>query len=729
MISLLPTLNRNTVSIFARILAPLALLWSIAWPEYSHFRIERTDAPTNALSAHASMPSVELLDELANMNLAVSLGIPIDRRADFAKQILDGQLIAPQFLSEPASLTGWPADLHLGGPTFQLILASLALEELLLEEFERTNENRFLSAARERILLFADWEKQQREPVAFLWNDHAIAARVPVLIRLWRHVRNDPNSAPDQLRSLVELIERSGKLLSKDSLFTARTNHGVMQNIALMQLSAAFPHLPEASQWLSLAMQRLELQLPFYVSKEGVVLEHSAEYHVFGNELLALAVRLAYLNGYPPSQSLVNSLLKASEFTKILMRPDGTLPIFGNTVAGISSTQIAAGSLATTPVSKIGPPFPESDFGSALFPISGYAIWWNKGTSLSQTVVAWAKHDRHGHKHADEPSVNFWSKGYDWISGTGYWPYGDQNFSNANGWLGSNAPHEENEKANSLRDSNLLSSGENDGFRFIELETKRDHGFSVRRQILQLQPETLLVLDFFSQAKEPVQTVWTMDPRIALSHLENDSYVGKVAGSAAQIAVSFASHPSSKMDIASYRGSQFPFAGWVVTHHLPTAAPALLTRLNNSSGVIATLISLENDSRTPILDLFGDPQAISWKVSASSQSGEYSVERSDSVVSVKKGRQIVQISLATPADISTPVKELRGAMTKAIETYPPWRPLKGYRQRLCVAIGILWIALEFVLLLFRRQHSVWANSAILVTWLLFAWWTHALYLR
>ena len=86
-------------------------------------------------------------------------------------------------------LVGWPADLLHGGPSFQLSLASLDLENLLLDEFEYSGDRRYYRAARDRILAFANWEEQQRKPIAFLWNDHAIAARIAVIVRFWRYLR------------------------------------------------------------------------------------------------------------------------------------------------------------------------------------------------------------------------------------------------------------------------------------------------------------------------------------------------------------------------------------------------------------------------------------------------------------------------------------------------------------------------------------------------------------
>ena len=221
-----------------------------------------------------------------------------------------------------------------GGPSFQLSLASLDLENLLLEEFEYSGDHRYYRVARDRILAFADWEEQQRKPVAFLWNDHAIAARIAVIVRLWRYLRVDADATDSQKASLIGFVMRSGELLAKKKLFTVRTNHGVMQNIALLQVTGAFPLLPKTKDWRNLAIERLELQLGFYVSDEGVVLEHSAGYHLIGTKLLAEAARLIRLNGMAPSDRLLAAIQGTEKFSRILLRPDGTLPVFGNTVAG-----------------------------------------------------------------------------------------------------------------------------------------------------------------------------------------------------------------------------------------------------------------------------------------------------------------------------------------------------------------------------------------------------------
>ena len=273
-------IQSNAFFFVVRLLPPLLLIFSIYFPEHYTFSVDRTRPSNEMLNNLNKVPARAVLDEIAAISLGTSFAVSDSRRKSMANASLEGQLIAPELQSASVPLLGWSADLLHGGPSFQLTLASLSLENLLLEEFEHSGDRRYYEVARDRILAFANWEEQQRKPVAFLWNDHAIAARISVIVRLWQHLRGDADATVSQKEALIALVMRSGELLAKPKLFTVRTNHGVMVDIALLQIAAAFPLLPKTRYWRDIAIERLELQLGFYVSDEGIVLEHSAGYHL-----------------------------------------------------------------------------------------------------------------------------------------------------------------------------------------------------------------------------------------------------------------------------------------------------------------------------------------------------------------------------------------------------------------------------------------------------------------
>lgn len=708
------------LGLVGRAAAPLVIVASVWWPEFTHFRIDRTAPPPQVVKALVHSPSADALRRVADIGFSVTLGVPQARRPDAARLILDGTLEAPALLSERQALRGWPEDLMLGHPTSRLAMASLDAEDLLLKEYERSGERAYYLRARDRILAFARWEALQRRPVALLWNDHAVAARIAVLARLWRTLRQDSETNTEQRAVLVALVERSAQLLAKPSQFTVRTNHGVMQNLALLQVCAAFATLPEVPNWRRLAMERLELQLGFYVSDEGVVLEHSAGYHLFGDRLIAYALQLARLNNVAPSERLLTAARQAPHFTQHLLRPDGSLPLVGNTAADENFFPLAHGG---------SPPVVSADHG-LIYPLSGYAIWWAAGSALSQTLVAWAKHDRHGHKHADEPSVHFWSRGIDWITAAGYWPYGENHFDQANGWSGSNAPHAKDETARSARTVQLRGSGEAGTMRAIDIENTRQSGLSVRRQIVQLTAEQILVLDAVHGATAPVETLWTLDPRLTLKAMGGQQFRSSAGESGHALQIDVAHDPGEGFQTTQRRGSEAPFAGWVVVGRAPTPAPGLLVRRRAGDSLTVVLLAVNRQFEPGVMTLADGFEAEHWTVYLHDSTATRQVRRRGARIEVVDAHAVHTLTLAPPPDMASRRQTLRAAMSRAIERYPQWRDLEKYQNRVYMAIAGLWVLVELVLagLSSLGLRRPWMEVAILVAWASVAWWTHVRYL-
>ena len=82
-------------------------------------------------------------------------------------------------------------------------------------------------------------------PKGLLWNDHATAARIRVLGEFWRlDIGGVPTHRPEVGRAVLEQAARYGALLAKRGRFTFASNHGMMQNLALLQLERAFRRWP-----------------------------------------------------------------------------------------------------------------------------------------------------------------------------------------------------------------------------------------------------------------------------------------------------------------------------------------------------------------------------------------------------------------------------------------------------------------------------------------------------
>ena len=141
-------------------------------------------------------------------------------------------------------------------------------------------------------MIFA-WDRYERtawQPRGFLWNDHATAAAgsacwgvlapIPATSRLFVGGRAPRPRTGGPVRSL----------LADPGRFTFATNHGIMQNLALLEVGALFPTLPDRARYEQLA-STARGQLSFLVDDEGVVRENSAGYQAFDLGLLGMTFR------------------------------------------------------------------------------------------------------------------------------------------------------------------------------------------------------------------------------------------------------------------------------------------------------------------------------------------------------------------------------------------------------------------------------------------------------
>lgn len=370
-----------------RVIAIVLVVATIYGPELAHHYIPQPKLSSAILAELTSEPPAETLDAVGVRGASLPLiTAPYNPQA-VAQELLAGTFKVPQLQSEPILLLNYPHHLKQGAPTLRLIMASFELERLLLEAYEQTADTVLLELVLRRIQRLDRHESARWLPDEFLWNDHALAARAGVLTLAWKHARARKGPADDDIKfALVRQAARTGMLLANSGHFTARTNHGVMQNLALLQLATAFPAFPESGAWAQIAKNRLDLQLAHYVSEEGMVLEHSATYQHVGAELLARFIDILALRGELPSPALARKAESAREVLEQLLRPDGSLPILGNTPMTTGFNPVVTGSPLVQPREDDVEP----QRSVTLMPLSGYVIWHaGLPSKRSQTVIAW----------------------------------------------------------------------------------------------------------------------------------------------------------------------------------------------------------------------------------------------------------------------------------------------------------------------------------------------------
>ena len=663
---------------------PVLVLGAIWFTVIKHNYVSSPIITKDMIEQGRQLPPDVLLDELSSYRF-FEFEDPL-YTVEVAEKILQGGEVAlPGEVPRRIHLPFDPQDIDQGSLNWRLFHARLIIPRILLAAYRMTRREDFFLMARDVILGWASYERRAVIPKGDLWGDHSIAERVLALADFWALYRHHPSYEPDVAETLLVFAARSGHFLADPSRFTRLSNHGVMQNLALWHLSLAFPSIPEAQRYPQLAFERLGKQIGFYINEEGVVLEHSADYQKDGVQFMSMAFRYMTLHGIEVPSEWRQKYYKARDVYAQLRRPDGSLPMFGDTEGGVN---------------RPGPLVPMFDHGGlygplkqraelsrtqtdSVYPISGYSIWWhslNRSPTiqdLSQTVVAWSYFPGHAHKHADEMSVLLWAGGQTWWTNVGYWPYETDERGEAESWNGSNAPHLTDESVSSIRTTRMLGQARVDGLTFIDLERRGPQGYVARRQVAQAMNGLWVVLDHTSgDVRDRTTTLWTTAHDIQLTE-------GRISGSYdlthtlnKSVLRTFI-FGSSGTSIRRYKGSKVPFSGWQMANDIPTPASAIMVEQPaNDSWAVTTWLLNDTGSRAkkvtamPSMHSWRGPE--NWTITLPVESGTIRLSREADKVFLEDGGTTpsTYLTLARPVGIDQKIVEIQAAGERVAREYP-----------------------------------------------------------
>jgi hypothetical protein len=678
-----------------------AVVWGPVW---RHFHVPAQNVEPAVLHHHRTLPADPVLAAVADMSMMTDHPLRGEAAVAAARCILKGEFAWPMLPVLPIGDTFEASQLEMGVPVQQVFIASLVVPDLLLRAHEHSPDPAFLAAAERYLRGFIAHDASVHFPTGLLLNSHAVANRAAVLARFWRHVRT---GASDELaREVHGIVQRSAVLLARPSFFVATTNHGVMQNVALLQLSAAFPAVPGAEGWRQLALQRLEQQLPMYLSSEGAVLEHAAGYHFHGVVLSGYIVHLLRETGQPVPADLLQAHEAARTVLSTLQRADRSLPAIGNTYryAWRLPELLQPDDKAWASGLRGRPTF------TRILPVAGLAVWNDPdavvGSSV-QTVLHWGWFPRHGHASAQEMSLLIWSAGTDWSTNTGYWPNSDvAGFETATGWDGSSAPHVLGEAAQSARRTHILARLEQDGLRVLDLQRVVANGPRIRRQVIQWQANRWLVLDTYEDAdRRPLRTLWTAAPETTQTMVGQRGFVFERVGSDLRFTV--AVDGSDGVNATPLRGSLAPFGGWVAFDRKAAPAPGVDARLPAPEGWMLATLQLAHGAATVAprarMVRYGGPE--DWTLSLPTEKGPVTLTRQALSLTVEQRGASADATWAmTPGiAVDADLAAIEDADNILRQMYPRFSVAVEYRQRHSWALLAVWAAACVALCLLHRR--------------------------
>lgn len=273
----------------------------------------------------------------------------------------------------------------------------------------------------------------------FTWHDQATALRAEqvalVLHYLINHRAKWAEKKRDFTTECLMLLKRHGELLSKEDFYSRHTNHGLTQARVLLLLSSIFNHTEYGQRWRLTAVERLQSELDFAFTEEGVHVENSPGYHYFVFKIFLETIwDNPELRTSKMGERFREIEKKALVYLTFIIQPDGRLPIIGDTEAIRISDIFKKYYHDTIEYHNFLYSFSSGKKGICpkgnfkCYPKSGYFIYrdqWSdpEGFNKDFQLVFKAGSLSAYHKHRDEGSIVFFKNGESWLVDSGMFNY------------------------------------------------------------------------------------------------------------------------------------------------------------------------------------------------------------------------------------------------------------------------------------------------------------------
>lgn len=248
---------------------------------------------------------------------------------------------------------------------------------------------------------------ERQNTMAF--HDETTAGRLENMVSFTIRLANVLND--NLLKFLLKKIDETADLLYLDSFHARLTNHGMLQDIALLKYST-FLERKNSNKYKDMAIKRLNEYFNYIYTSEGIVKEHAPMYHLMITKLMNRCMKIIKLGSDKDiTVSDIEQKLKGAErFAIDIMRLDGKLPNISDTeIKELNDYQKAIFSSKEYKfIYSCGKEGTKPSHLDSVYKNSGYAIFrdgWNK--SNAQVVFTAAYHSSY-HKHTDDLNVLFY---------------------------------------------------------------------------------------------------------------------------------------------------------------------------------------------------------------------------------------------------------------------------------------------------------------------------------
>lgn len=192
-----------------------------------------------------------------------------------------------------------------------------------------------------------NWVEKSEQDIKspLLWHDHATAFRLRHLVRwinflILNDLYEDYISIEEQ-KTLLDLVQKHIEFLNIEENYSKHTNHGFDQMLIVYTVSLLWLNVNYITEAGELAEKRLEEELDFAFTHQGVHVENSPGYQKFMFSRIELLTKLKELGDTKLSKKAFDLIQRTKKFLEIITMPNGFIPMIGDTKGddkGLNST-------------------------------------------------------------------------------------------------------------------------------------------------------------------------------------------------------------------------------------------------------------------------------------------------------------------------------------------------------------------------------------------------------
>lgn len=301
--------------------------------------------------------------------------------------------------------------------------------QYLLAAAKQSRDSPPLETAKHIVRSWASNNYTRIFPSPQSWNDHSTAYRLRTLVCLFEQLRLERALDSDFCRLLLGMIDSHCRILADAAFFQRHTNHGFDQATILYWAADAFPEFVDSSHWLESSQQRVQEEIAFMFTPEGIHVENSPSYHIW---LLAAVEDYLVLSGQNGRSDLASLISRGWEYAAYALLPNGKLPLVGDTelrdFSNARSEVPTSGFQSYMYSASRGMAGLKPAVADRVFPRSGYAVFrdkWHDPTHFDQTFYLYFKCSflANYHRHDDDLSLVLYALGEEWVIDSGLYGY------------------------------------------------------------------------------------------------------------------------------------------------------------------------------------------------------------------------------------------------------------------------------------------------------------------